>query len=87
MLVDEQGQFITQRRHSDLCFFNVNAFKAVKPCSRCVVTTIDPQSALRSPEPLQTLSKYRLQDGKVMFGMNVLPFSGALIQVRNLLSE
>ena len=67
MLVDEQGQFITQRRHSDLCFFNVNAF--------------------RSPEPLQTLSKYRLQDGKVMFGMNVLPFSGALIQVRNLLSE
>jgi len=62
-------------------------FKAVKPCSRCVVTTIDPESALRSPEPLRTLSKYRLQEGKVMFGMNVLALSQGGIQVGDLLNQ
>ncbi|MBI9063146.1 MAG: MOSC domain-containing protein [Marinilabiliaceae bacterium] len=63
------------------------AFQAVKPCSRCVVTTIDPESALRSPEPLRTLSKYRLQDGKVMFGMNVLALSEGFLQVGDSLSQ
>jgi len=46
--------------------------EAVKPCSRCVVTTINPKTSEKSPEPLRTLSTYRLQDGKVMFGMNML---------------
>lgn len=62
-------------------------FKAVKPCSRCVVTTIDPESALRSPEPLRTLSRYRLQDGKVMFGMNVLALSEGFLQVGDTISQ
>ncbi len=47
-------------------------FQAVKPCSRCVVTTINPDTSNKSPEPLRTLSSYRKQDGKVMFGMNML---------------
>jgi len=62
-------------------------FRAVKPCSRCVVTTIDSESALRSPESLRTLSKYRLQDGKVMFGMNVLALSDGAIQVGDPLTQ
>ncbi|KRT53951.1 MOSC domain-containing protein [endosymbiont of Ridgeia piscesae] len=47
-------------------------FRVVKPCSRCVITTIDPQSAQRGEEPLKTLSGYRRQGNKVLFGQNLL---------------
>lgn len=47
-------------------------FQAVKPCSRCVVTTINPDTSEKSAEPLRTLATYRKQDGKVLFGMNML---------------
>jgi uncharacterized protein YcbX len=48
-------------------------FRGVKPCSRCVVTTIDPTTGVRGLEPLRTLAVYRSRDGKVWFGMNVVP--------------
>ena len=42
---------------------------AQKTCARCVMTTIDQATAVSlAPEPLQTLSKYRKQGQKVMFG-------------------
>lgn len=44
----------------------------VKPCSRCVITTIDQQSGMKGKEPLRTLASYRTVEGKVMFGQNVL---------------
>ena len=41
------------------------------PCSRCVVTTINPRTLERGVEPLRTLATYRRGDGGgVMFGMN-----------------
>ncbi len=40
------------------------------PCSRCVMTTVDPNTGERGDEPLRTLATYRRQDGLVMFGMN-----------------
>ena len=48
-------------------------FRVVKPCDRCVLTTVD-QATGRSggPEPLRTLSGYRKRDGKVLFGQNVV---------------
>lgn len=46
-------------------------FEFGMPCSRCVMTTIDPQTGERGVEPLKTLSTYRRQGGEVMFGMNV----------------
>jgi uncharacterized protein YcbX len=49
------------------------AFRGVKPCSRCTVTTVDPATGARGPEPLRTLAVYRSRDGKVWFGMNVVP--------------
>ena len=49
------------------------AFRGVKRCERCVVTTIDPETGESSKEPLRTLSNYRLDDGKVWFGMNLIP--------------
>jgi len=47
-------------------------FRVVKPCPRCSVTTVDPDTANRDKEPLLTLSRYRKRDGGVMFGQNVI---------------
>ncbi len=47
-------------------------FRVAKPCSRCVVTTIDPDTAEKGAEPLKTLSGYRRRDNKVYFGQNLL---------------
>lgn len=50
-------------------------FEGVKCCSRCVFTTIDPDTGARDPgqEPLRTLGTYRRRDGKVYFGRNLIP--------------
>lgn len=54
--------------------FKINGIKfiAVKPCARCVVTTIDPETGASGDEPLRTLSEYRKEKGKIMFGQNLL---------------
>lgn len=48
-------------------------FWGVKPCARCVLTTIDQQTAEKGKEPLRTLSKYRNWNNKILFGQNLLP--------------
>lgn len=51
-------------------------FDSVKSCSRCVFTTIDPDSGEKHPrlEPLRTLGGYRRgPDGGVLFGQNLIP--------------
>lgn len=48
------------------------AFHCVKPCARCVVTTIDQATGEKGREPLATLSTYRNRGNKVDFGMNLL---------------
>jgi hypothetical protein len=49
------------------------ALDVVKPCARCVFTTVDPQTGAPDPvrEPLRTLATYRRVDGGVMFGQNL----------------
>ena len=46
--------------------------KRVKPCARCVVTTINPLTGEAGKEPLYTLATYRMEGNKIMFGENVL---------------
>ena len=53
----------------------------VKPCPRCVVTTIDKETLEKSKEPLKTLSTYRNQEDGAMFGMNVIPLNEGVIKV------
>jgi len=50
-------------------------FEGVKPCSRCVFTTIDPDTGAKDPdlEPLRTLGTYRRRDTSVFFGRNLIP--------------
>ena len=56
-------------------------FRAVKPCARCILTTTDQESGLRSPEPLKTLSVYRKLNNKIYFGQNLLVLKTGSIQV------
>jgi uncharacterized protein YcbX len=57
-------------------------FRAVKGCARCVMTTIDPETAERENEPLASLAQLRRYDGQTWFGVNLVPDSpGATIRV------
>lgn len=47
-------------------------FFGVKPCARCVLTTIDPETGQKGREPLRTLATYRQWKHKILFGQNVL---------------
>jgi hypothetical protein len=47
----------------------------VKPCARCLVTTIDKETLEKSKEPLKTLASYRKRNGGAMFGQNVIPIN------------
>lgn len=48
-------------------------FRAVKPCARCVLTTIDADTAVRTKEPLVTLARHRKVGGKILFAINLIP--------------
>jgi uncharacterized protein YcbX len=48
-------------------------FRATKPCARCVVTTLDPDTGRADKEPLKTLATFRRRDGEVLFGVNLVP--------------
>jgi uncharacterized protein len=72
-------------------------FRSTKPCARCVVTTVDQSvGAFDGPEPLKTLSSYRMArdvmpgrldalgvgETAVLFGQNLIPESiGGTINV------
>ena len=47
-------------------------FTHVKPCARCVMTTVDPSNGLKGKEPLRTLGQFRRSDGEVFFGQNAV---------------
>ena len=47
-------------------------FRLPKPCSRCIVTTVDPDSATYGKEPLKTLKRLRMLNNKVYFGKNAV---------------
>jgi uncharacterized protein YcbX len=56
-------------------------FKLVKPCARCVMTTIDQNSGKASKEPLKTLSEYRKVGSKVLFGQNLIALDYGKVSV------
>jgi uncharacterized protein YcbX len=58
----------------------------VKPCARCVMTTIDQATGASGQEPLATLSTYRKRNNKIYFGQNVIPKSFGMIKVGDTIS-
>jgi uncharacterized protein len=47
-------------------------FEVVKPCARCVLTTVEPTTGVTGKEPLRTLATYRNVEGSVLFGQNII---------------
>jgi uncharacterized protein len=59
-------------------------FEVVKPCSRCIITTINQNDGAKNSlkEPLNTLGTFRqLSEQGVMFGVNLIPQNEGIIQV------
>lgn len=58
-------------------------FSLVKPCSRCVMTTVDPDHGVKAPDlqPLRELGTYRRTADGVIFGMNAIHESAGEIRV------
>lgn len=59
-------------------------FTIAKPCSRCIITTINQQSSDRNTfkEPLRTLGTFRhFSEQGVMFGENMIPQHSGIISV------
>jgi uncharacterized protein YcbX len=49
-----------------------NQFVGVKPCARCVLTTVNQDTAEKGIEPLRTLATYRKKENKILFGQNLI---------------
>lgn len=57
-------------------------FESVKPCSRCILTTVDIDKGAFKPskEPLRTLSQFRAnRSGDVFFGQNLIALNEGMI--------
>ncbi|MFV2059937.1 MAG: MOSC domain-containing protein [Gammaproteobacteria bacterium] len=46
--------------------------RVVKPCSRCVIPSIDTETGERGNEPTKTLLTFRKHNTKIFFGQNVI---------------
>jgi uncharacterized protein len=62
-------------------------FQIVKPCARCVMTTVDQASGIKGKEPLKTLASYRTFNNKVYFGQNVVALQSGKIRVGDVIRE
>jgi uncharacterized protein YcbX len=60
-------------------------FQIVKPCARCVMTTVDQETGEKSKEPLKTLSDYRKINSKVYFGQNVVALETGKVRIGDLI--
>ncbi len=69
--------------------FQINgiSFRAVKPCARCVMTTVNQQTGEKGKEPLRTLAAYRTVEKKVLFGQNLLHDGPGHLQVGDVLNR
>ncbi|CAD0203831.1 unnamed protein product [Chrysodeixis includens] len=62
-----------------------NVFEIIKPCTRCILTTIDPETGVRNTktEPLETLKGYRqLEDPRARRSAGTSPRMGIQMALR-----
>jgi uncharacterized protein YcbX len=55
--------------------------RLIRPCIRCVTTTVDQATGLAGKEPLATLATFRRAEGGVIFGQNAVHERGGLIRL------
>jgi uncharacterized protein YcbX len=58
-------------------------FRVAKLCARCILTTVNPATHERDldREPLNTLKGYRLHEGGIMLGQNLISDSSGVLEV------
>ncbi len=56
-------------------------FNLVKPCSRCSIPSINPDTAEKSAEAVKTLAGYRMQNNKIFFGQNLTSEGNGKLEV------
>lgn len=56
-------------------------FHFVKPCSRCIITTINQERAEAGSEPLTTLASFRTEDSGILFGQNLVHEGSGSLEV------
>jgi len=61
-------------------------YYGVKPCARCVMTTVDQTTAEKGKEPLKTLATYRKIGNKILFGHNIIPMNIGNVKVGDTIS-
>jgi len=56
-------------------------FALVKPCARCSIPTVDPETGEFGKEPMRTLATFRRRGSEVFFGWNILAATPGTIRV------
>jgi uncharacterized protein YcbX len=57
------------------------SFEMIKPCARCIMTTIDPETGKKGKEPLSTLQSFRMEGNNVNFGANAIASREGIISI------
>ena len=47
-------------------------FRFAKACARCSIPSVDQATGVQGNEPIETLAKYRLREGRILFGQNAI---------------
>jgi uncharacterized protein YcbX len=55
--------------------------RLVKPCRRCLIPAIDPDTGRIEREPLRTLAAFRRWNGGIWFGQNAVPEATGMLYV------
>lgn len=79
-MVFEGGASFVEDTWNDFVVADIT-FRCAKPCSRCVVTTIEQETALKGKEPLKTLATYRSKNNKILFGQNLLHKGSGVVRI------
>jgi uncharacterized protein YcbX len=56
-------------------------FAVVKPCARCTIPTIDPETAEAGVEPSRTLATFRRAGNDVLFGQNLIQLDTGVVRL------
>jgi uncharacterized protein len=56
-------------------------FHMAKPCARCSIPTVDPDTGEFMGEPMRTLARFRRRGHDIFFGWNIVPRSLGTIRV------
>lgn len=64
---------------------NDTGLKVINACARCQVTTINQETIEKGAEPLKTLSTYRKDGNRILFGANTIVTKEGVISVNDVI--